>query len=107
MPHLPPWFALLSAPSRATSLALAFAGVTIDRRRLASLGKLCPFSVYNPAFHGFERRSMAVQLPTLVKMLSQLIAIPSMSSVDPRFDCGNRAVVECLAKLVFGFGVSS
>ena len=40
---------------------------------------------------------MTAQLPTLVQMLSRLIAMPSMSSVDPRFDCGNRAVIECLA----------
>ncbi len=53
--------------------------------------------MYNLAFNDFERRSIAVQPPTLVQMLSRLIAIPSMSSVDPRFDCGNRAVVECLA----------
>jgi len=59
--------------------------------------------VYNPAFHDFERRYMVVQLPTLVQMLSRLVAIPSMSGVDPRFDCGNRAVVAFLLSMPADF----
>ncbi len=40
---------------------------------------------------------MPNRLPTPIEMLRELIAIPSMSSVDARFDCGNRAVVEKIA----------
>lgn len=36
--------------------------------------------------------------PTTLEMLRELIAVPSMSSVDPRFDCSNRGVVERLAE---------
>lgn len=35
--------------------------------------------------------------PSLLEMIRGLIAIPSMSSVSPAFDCSNRAVIELLA----------
>lgn len=40
---------------------------------------------------------MPANPPPLMDMLGQLIAIPSVSSVTPALDQGNRAVVECLA----------
>lgn len=36
--------------------------------------------------------------PTLMEMIRQLIATPSMSSVSPEFDTGNRRVIELLAQ---------
>lgn len=40
-------------------------------------------------------------------MLAQLVALPSVSSADPRLDQGNRAVIECLASFLAdeGFAV--
>ncbi len=37
-------------------------------------------------------------------MFAELIAIPSVSSIDPRFDQGNRRVVECLANWLTDLG---
>ena len=42
--------------------------------------------------------------PALLEMLSELIAIPSVSSVDPRLDQSNRPVVERLAEWLEGLG---
>ncbi|MCK8517047.1 acetylornithine deacetylase [Methylonatrum kenyense] len=42
--------------------------------------------------------------PDLREMLTELIAIPSVSSVDPALDQGNRAVVERLAEWLEGMG---
>ena len=36
--------------------------------------------------------------PSLMEMLSELIAVPSMSSVSPEFDTSNREVIELLAE---------
>ncbi len=47
---------------------------------------------------------MARQPPPLMDMLQQLIAIPSVSSVNPALDQGNRAVVERLAEWLEGLG---
>ncbi len=40
---------------------------------------------------------MKTHAPTLLKMVHDLIAVPSMSSVSPAFDCSNRAVIDLLA----------
>jgi acetylornithine deacetylase len=40
---------------------------------------------------------MNAAAPTLIEMLAQLVAVPSVSSHDPRLDQGNRGVVERLA----------
>lgn len=40
---------------------------------------------------------MKTSAPTLLKMIHDLIAVPSMSSVSPAFDCSNRAVIDLLA----------
>lgn len=40
---------------------------------------------------------MVASAPSLRQMLSELIALPSVSSVDPALDQGNRAVIEQLA----------
>ncbi|MCC5856642.1 MAG: acetylornithine deacetylase [Ectothiorhodospiraceae bacterium] len=47
---------------------------------------------------------MARQPPPLMDMLQQLIAIPSVSSVNPALDQGNRAVVERLAEWLEALG---
>ncbi len=47
---------------------------------------------------------MTTAPPDLRKMLTELIAIPSVSSVDPAHDQGNRAVVERLAEWMEGMG---
>ncbi|MEX2340552.1 MAG: acetylornithine deacetylase [Aquisalimonadaceae bacterium] len=47
---------------------------------------------------------MPANPPPLIDMLRQLIAIPSVSSVTPALDQGNRAVVECLAEWLEGLG---
>jgi len=47
---------------------------------------------------------MSVNPPPLMEMLRQLIAIPSVSSVTPSIDQGNRAVVERLAEWLEGLG---
>lgn len=44
------------------------------------------------------------QPPQLLQMLHELIAIPSVSSVSPRFDSGNRAVIDRLAEWLEGLG---
>ncbi|WP_440996168.1 acetylornithine deacetylase [Arhodomonas sp. SL1] len=48
-----------------------------------------------------------VELPALRRMIVELIALPSVSSVDPALDQGNRAVIECLAEWceALGFAV--
>lgn len=50
---------------------------------------------------------MCAPLPSLLALFAQLVAIPSMSSVDPRFNQSNRGVVELLAQWLsdLGFGV--
>lgn len=40
---------------------------------------------------------MAIELPRVLPLIRQLVATPSVSSVNPRFDQGNRAVIELLA----------
>ncbi len=45
-------------------------------------------------------------LPSLIDMLRELVALPSMSSADQRFDQGNRAVVERLAEWLADLGFS-
>ncbi|HEX9802919.1 MAG TPA: acetylornithine deacetylase, partial [Gammaproteobacteria bacterium] len=40
---------------------------------------------------------MTRPIPSLIQMLSELIAAPSMSSVSPEFDTSNREVIELLA----------
>ena len=47
---------------------------------------------------------MLKQPPSLMRMIAELIAIPSVSSVSPQFDQGNRAVVERLALWLEGMG---
>ena len=47
---------------------------------------------------------MPSQPPSLMEMIRQLIAIPSVSSVNPMLDQGNRAVVERLAEWLQGLG---
>ncbi|MFQ5659911.1 MAG: acetylornithine deacetylase [Gammaproteobacteria bacterium] len=47
---------------------------------------------------------MADKLPKLIDSFSGLIALPSVSSIDPRFDMSNRAVVELLADWLENLG---
>ena len=47
---------------------------------------------------------MIAAAPTLLDMFGRLIATPSVSSVNPRFDQGNRAVIELLAGWLEGLG---
>lgn len=47
---------------------------------------------------------MPQQPPRLMQMLEELIAIPSVSSVNPELDQGNRAVVERLGEWLKGLG---
>jgi len=42
-------------------------------------------------------QSMSRNIPTLLEMIRELVSIPSMSSVVPQLDTGNRAVCERLA----------
>ncbi|MFC1748395.1 acetylornithine deacetylase [Pseudomonadota bacterium] len=44
--------------------------------------------------------------PTLMQMMHDLIAAPSMSSVSPAFDCSNNAVIELLASWLENEGFS-
>lgn len=44
------------------------------------------------------------QFPDTLTMISKLVATPSVSSVEPEFDQGNRAVVELLATWLEGSG---
>ena len=48
-------------------------------------------------------------LPNVLDMIARLIALPSMSSVNPSFDTGNLAVIECLAEWLdtLGFEVET
>ena len=46
-------------------------------------------------------------LPTMPEMLAELVALPSVSSPDPRFDRGNRAVVERIAEWAESIGFRS
>lgn len=41
---------------------------------------------------------MSRPIPSLIEMIAELVALPSMSSVSPRFDTGNRQVCERLAQ---------
>ncbi len=50
---------------------------------------------------------MVAKPPPLMDMLQQLIAIPSVSSVNPAMDQGNRAVVERLAEWLEGLGFAT
>ncbi len=43
-------------------------------------------------------------VPPVIDMIAQLVALPSMSSVNPAFDTGNRPVVELLAAWLEGLG---
>ncbi|MGH8582098.1 MAG: acetylornithine deacetylase [Gammaproteobacteria bacterium] len=45
-------------------------------------------------------------LPSLIDMLRELVALPSVSSADQRFDQGNRAIVERLAEWLTELGFS-
>ncbi len=47
---------------------------------------------------------MTGSAPSLFEMTRQLIAAPSMSSVNPDYDTGNRAVIELLAGWLDGLG---
>ena len=47
---------------------------------------------------------MAATVPTLRQMASELIQLPSVSSVDPTLDQGNRAVIERLADWLEALG---
>lgn len=47
---------------------------------------------------------MAATVPSLRQMLSELIQLPSVSSVDPALDQGNRAVIERLAQWLDALG---
>ena len=49
---------------------------------------------------------MSSQLPSLEGMLGELVALPSVSSVDPALDMSNRAVVERLAQWCTTLGFS-
>lgn len=53
--------------------------------------------------------AMRVPLPKLFELFAQLVAIPSVSSVDPYLDQSNRAVIELLAEWLaaLGFEVES
>lgn len=48
-----------------------------------------------------------MNFPNATEVLSELVAIPSVSSVSPRFDLPNRAVIERLANYFDGFGWST
>ncbi len=48
-----------------------------------------------------------MNFPKATEVLSELVAIPSMSSVSTRFDLSNRAVIERLANYFDGFGWST
>lgn len=45
--------------------------------------------------------------PSLIEMMSALIASPSVSSVSPEFDMGNRAVIDLLANWLSDLGFST
>ncbi len=47
------------------------------------------------------------RVPSLIDMIAQLIAIPSVSSVNPSEDMGNRAVVERLAEWLGALGFAT
>jgi len=47
---------------------------------------------------------MNTRLPTTLEMVERLVATPSVSSVDPALDMGNRAVCERLAEWAEGLG---
>lgn len=48
--------------------------------------------------------AMRVPLPKLFQLFAQLVAIPSVSSIDPRFNQSNRAVIELLAEWLAALG---
>ena len=50
---------------------------------------------------------MPKSMPSLFDMMSQLIATPSVSSVSPDFDMGNRAVIDLLAGWLDDLGFKS
>lgn len=45
-----------------------------------------------------QNSSMSRPIPSLLQMITELVALPSMSSVSPQFDTGNRLVCERLAQ---------
>ena len=47
---------------------------------------------------------MNAKIPDLLEMMRQLVAIPSVSSVNPKFDQGNIGVVNLLAEWLKGLG---
>lgn len=51
-----------------------------------------------------QNRRMSASAPTLLQMIGGLIAAPSVSSVSPQFDQGNRAVIDLLANWLDGLG---
>lgn len=50
---------------------------------------------------------MSHKVPSLLEMLAQLIAAPSVSSVSPAFDMGNRKVIELLANWLDDLGFNT
>jgi acetylornithine deacetylase len=49
---------------------------------------------------------MSVSSNTIIQQLRQLVALPSVSSTDPRWDQGNRAVIDTLAVWLSDLGFS-
>ncbi|MFT6050991.1 MAG: acetylornithine deacetylase [Halioglobus sp.] len=49
---------------------------------------------------------MSVSSKTIIEQLRQLVALPSVSSTDPRWDQGNRAVIDTLAVWLSDLGFS-
>jgi len=47
---------------------------------------------------------MTTRVPKVLQMIGELVAIPSVSSVNPKFDQGNRAVIDLLAGWVTDLG---
>jgi len=50
---------------------------------------------------------MKQTIPALMEMLTDLIAVPSMSSVSPEYDTSNREVIELLAEWLEGLGFAT
>lgn len=53
-----------------------------------------------------DNRAMTHAVPTLLQMMHQLIATPSISSVSPEFDQSNRKVIDLMATWLNGLGFS-
>jgi acetylornithine deacetylase len=52
-------------------------------------------------------RAVILQPPKLLTMIHELIALPSISSVSPAYDQGNRAVIDRLAEWLNGLGFAT